>query len=130
MRISDWSSDVCSSDLYPLPELQALAFQHGLAVLGVDSVDDPKSTLRTRMWYPLSATTQRIQAAADLWSNVSQNHDEHADPKDVSLARYLSFSLRAAGIRIRDASDQRSEEHTSELQSLMSISYAVSGLKK
>src|SRR3546814_17222093 len=58
------------------------------------------------MWYPLSATTQRIQAAADLWSNVSQNHDEHADPKDVSLARYLSFSLRAAGIRIRDASDQ------------------------
>jgi len=91
---------------YPLPELQALAFQHGLAVLGVDSVDDPKSALRTRMWYPLSATTQKIQAAADLWSNVSQNHDEHADPKDVSLARYLSFSLRAAGIRIRDASDQ------------------------
>lgn len=91
---------------YLLPQLQALAFHHGLAVLGVDSIDDPKSTLRTRMWYPLSATTPRIQAAADLWSNVSQNHDEHADPKDVSLARYLSFSLRAAGIRIRDASDQ------------------------
>lgn len=91
---------------YQLPQLQALAFQHGLAVLGVDSIDDPNSALRTRMWYPLSATTQRIQAAADLWSNVSQNHDEHADPKDASLARYISFSLRAAGIRIRDASDQ------------------------
>lgn len=91
---------------YLLPEIQALSVEHGLAVLGVDSIDDPKSTLRTRMWYPLSATTQRTQAAADLWSNISQNHEEHADPKDVSLARYLSFSLRAAGIRIRDASDQ------------------------
>lgn len=91
---------------FPLPQLQAFASQQGLAVLGVDSIDDPQSTLRTRMWYPLSATTPKIQAAADLWSNVSQNHDENADPKDVSLARYLSFSLRAAGIRIRDASDQ------------------------
>src|SRR3546814_11934568 len=71
---------------YPLPELQALAFQHGLAVLGVDSVDAPKSTLRTRMWYPLSATPQRIKAAADLWSNVSQNHDKHREPTDDSLA--------------------------------------------
>src|SRR3546814_5375470 len=76
------------------------------------SVDDPKSTLRTRMWYPLSATTQRIQAAADLWSNVSQNHDEHADPKDVSLG------------------SARSEEHTSELKSLMSTTYAVFCSKK
>lgn len=91
---------------YSLSELRELATKHSLAVLGVDSIDDPKSALRTRLWYPMSATTPRIQAAADLWSNVSQNCEDDVDPKDVSLARYIAFSLRAAGIRIRDASDQ------------------------
>jgi hypothetical protein len=90
---------------YNLRAVHSFALKHRLAVLGVDDIDAPGSNLRTRIWHPI-VRVQGTQTAADLWSNVSTNHNEDADPKDVSLARYISFSLRAAGIRIRDASDQ------------------------
>src|SRR3546814_2332335 len=79
MRISDWSSDVCSSDLlWPDRRTQAVA-------------RDPR----------------RLQGFAD----PQQRLHRHA-------------RQRGAGQRLR------SEEHTSELQSLMRISYAVFCLKK
>src|SRR3546814_4961326 len=83
MRISDWSSDVCSSDLIPRRARRAGA-------------GDP-----------------RVRAAARL--------DELGRAAD-----------RGAGVRARRAfiAQRRSEEHTSELQSLMRISYAVFCLKK
>src|SRR3546814_8440286 len=85
MRISDWSSDVCSSDL---PRDDALDFG------GVD-----------------------ILAAAD---------DHVLDPvADEEIA----LGVEIAGVA-RQEEAIRSEEHTSELQSLMRISYAVFCLKK
>src|SRR3546814_6586682 len=109
MRISDWSSDVCSSDL--AAEAEALAKRLTLyrlrrpitiepaggavhwAVEGAEGVPDPRLPELGRRW--LGA----VGAAADDWA-------EH---------------------RLRLG---RSEEHTSELQSLMRISYAVFCLKK
>src|SRR3546814_6604003 len=102
MRISDWSSDVCSSDLWiatAWPDLVARqrAGQRGeyLSVGGRAYRIDPVDPLAGSEWL----------AIAD-----AQGH--------------------AAGVRILSAApiDQaavRSEEHTSELQSLMRISYAV-----
>lgn len=90
---------------YKLREVHAFASKQGIAVLGIDDVDGPGSSLRTRMWHPI-IRVNGVQTAADLWSNISTNHDDDADPIDVSIARYISFSLRAAGIRIRDGSDQ------------------------
>src|SRR3546814_1271845 len=79
MRISDWSSDVCSSDL---------------------------TVRRGSGWYCRRAVL--LPCRARSW-----------------------FAARSRGRRTRRAGDRaRSEEHTSELQSLMRISYAVFCLKK
>src|SRR3546814_1880340 len=83
MRISDWSSDVCSSDL----------------------------SLKARI-------TSRFQLGASLL--LSHN----VLPLTVSALRSMTDSSS------RITAGKRSEEHTSELQSLMRISYAVFCLKK
>src|SRR3546814_9496533 len=92
MRISDWSSDVCSSDLRRRP----------------------------------------------LHRAVAEGHDARLDRRDIAVG-LLQQALAARGQvegepglaeldRIH-VDDVRSEEHTSELQSLMRISYAVFCLK-
>src|SRR3546814_1241300 len=99
MRISDWSSDVCSSDLLlPGVAKRILGFDFGDLTLFADicvvHVDDVLCRLR------LSAA----EAAPLLLCRL------HEGEMTIVVAR--------------------SEEHTSELQSLMRISYAVFCLKK
>src|SRR3546814_8914525 len=97
MRISDWSSDVCSSDLTRLG--------------GRD-----KAWLE-RAGKPLVLALARRLAPEVVATLVSANRN--AD-------HYLSHGLRAIHDRIADIGPLgRSEEHTSELQLLMRISYAV-----
>src|SRR3546814_5199030 len=84
MRISDWSSDVCSSDL-----LQLWTF-----------------STQAQLRYKMAATTVCIQRRLEARGPGCQ------------------------GFFVRRKRSQRSEEHTSELQSLMRISYAVFCLKK
>src|SRR3546814_8336858 len=113
MRISDWSSDVCSSDL-TLSESR----QKPPAGLPV-----PPAGQRRRV-----AAMNHIAASAPprqqtgLAILMGQDHrtlvSEHG-----ALNRHHLSSLDTNG-------KMRSEEHTSELQSLMRISYAVFCLKK
>src|SRR3546814_9766505 len=93
MRISDWSSDVCSSDLPilgqippALPRKQVTHLRHPHRIVGVGKLQRPNRR-------PL----------ADEYRDMDEDPDDQRD---------------------------RSEEHTSELQSLMRISYAVFCLKK
>src|SRR3546814_6058901 len=118
MRISDWSSDVCSSDLSPVPESPDLAIvrfdERGMAAKidraltyrgAARSVTGMAAVLAHEVKNPLSG----IRGAAQLLeANCSQ--------ADRELTRLIC--------------DERSEEHTSELQSLMRISYAVFCLNK
>src|SRR3546814_4533691 len=94
MRISDWSSDVCSSDL--------------------------KSTTQV---------IQRLRGIAEIEAlhTTNGNWDLVADIQVSSLA---DFDRLLREVRMIDGVANRSEEHTSELQSLMRISYAVFCLKK
>src|SRR3546814_8330325 len=95
MRISDWSSDVCSSDLIALRGDQALVARFVAMATDLD---------------------QRAAGGAELrvyWL-------EHAN------AETLLPTLQQL---VGGGSDPRSEEHASELQSLMRISYAVFCLK-
>src|SRR3546814_4760820 len=114
MRISDWSSDVCSSDLLQrrlVRRVGAAAASGAGAAAGnrgraADRPGDPdRDQRRDRCRW----TGARIDPDAPGGT------DRHAYP-----ARPCADTLRAA----------RSEEHTSELQSLMRISYAVFCLKK
>src|SRR3546814_8990032 len=96
MRISDWSSDVCSSDLRA-PAAVMLAWFEGKL-----------SSAR-----PIG----RSLPVAVLRPSVAPQVARRAPPP---TAKPLALV----------ASQARSEEHTSELQSLMRISYAVFCLKK
>src|SRR3546814_3182860 len=102
MRISDWSSDVCSSDLDPAEAKREL----GLPLLGsIPKIDEaPKEIL-------LDRKSDLVDAYLTVQTNLAFS-TEHGVPR--------SFSVTST----------RSEEHTSELQSLMRISYAVFCLKK
>src|SRR3546814_1918688 len=122
MRISDWSSDVCSSDL--LSRLQLC-----LAAAGAQ---------------PRRRRRRARRAAADLSLPRARLSHPAAEPSRLFLSagRACCGSHRAAAGRPQHSStrattredrrmkDMRSEEHTSELQSLMRISYAVFCLKK
>src|SRR3546814_1771404 len=112
MRISDWSSDVCSSDLLAVGCLLADAAGAG----GIDI----EGALRL--------------VAVDARAGV-QHLDHHVAALPERLGALLDEGLGAVQrLDRRRLADRRgvgrSEEHTSELQSLMRISYAVFCLKK
>src|SRR3546814_10710004 len=95
MRISDWSSDVCSSDLH---------LEHSLNLRRLE-----------RRFRTMTAAAARM----DRWCEFRP------------LAKFSKRQRSVMGIVIFPHGDDfRSEEHTSELQSLMRISYAVFCLKK
>src|SRR3546814_6567448 len=121
MRISDWSSDVCSSDLKFAPIHRiGRALASGIGRLRQIATLLPGS----------GQTLTRHQQPASLLHLGVEPVDEGADARlrrDVAVER----QPEAAPDRLVGAhADQRSEEHTSELQSLMRISYAVFCLKK
>src|SRR3546814_9949956 len=117
MRISDWSSDVCSSDL------------------------------SGRAWRRIPPPPANAPIATDVWEGwIFLNHQKQPE---VSLQEFLGdFGTRFAGVSWENTDTSlyfeahldanwkvladafRSEEHTSELQSLMRISYADFCLKK
>src|SRR3546814_4354517 len=109
MRISDWSSDVCSSDL-----AHRLRLDH-----------HPAGRLRVEAGghHDVGHLVGRrhVVAAADEMDVRGE-----AETGDLRLQRRLD----AAPAAVLADHQARSEEHTSELQSLMRTSYAVFCLKK
>src|SRR3546814_10734935 len=106
MRISDWSSDVCSSDL----RLKAIG-ESDLA----------------RNLAALKSACDTFAPDKSLKECVAKEAADKPAGGAVAGARKQLASLRQF---IVDKNLVRSEEHTSELQSLMRSSYAVFCLKK
>src|SRR3546814_1816266 len=105
MRISDWSSDVCSSDL---------GAEHQLELVGGGTGG--------------GAAVDRQDDAGDLGGALAGQEDGRVgNVVDHALA---GQGLRELQHRVHVVARHRSEEHTSELQSLMRNSYAVFCLKK
>src|SRR3546814_9192952 len=105
MRISDWSSDVCSSDL-----LRGQVELAGHVGVGAAARERDQAAFVVR--------AQAVGAVPDpvlAFGLVQRVEGEQGFPLRLVLAVLL---------------ERRSEEHTSELQSLMRISYAVFCLKK
>src|SRR3546814_6184156 len=116
MRISDWSSDVCSSDL------GQGAHVVGSHVGAGEDRDDAGRLLGCG-----------LVDALDPGVGVRRAHKISVDlPGAVDVVGEAALAGEKAEIFLAlDAgADPRSEEHTSELQSLMRISYAVFCLKK
>src|SRR3546814_2380824 len=120
MRISDWSSDVCSSDLAEQAKRRGGGIEFAVGV-GELAVEDPAPVhLRARL---LQRRKHRRQVLAQR-QFVQRPAGAALVPGRLEL-RVKGRRHRVAGVGV-----QRSEEHTSELQSLMRISYAVFCLKK
>src|SRR3546814_2090729 len=111
MRISDWSSDVCSSDL--------------------SHADDEASQLfaqirgRTQL---LSAAYRLQRLALERGKPDAERERGYQQRDEPRIKAALEQATRRFDPKVEKA--LRSEEHTSELQSLMRISYAVFCLKK
>src|SRR3546814_3671847 len=117
MRISDWSSDVCSSDLATDQEESV-----DLPALGHEGISDQASR-RAReaddCGAPLAEPRHHLAGQRQL-----HDRGQQADPGEAEPDR---GRIPAEADR---RPERRSEEHTSELQSLMRISYAVFCLNK
>lgn len=89
---------------FSLSQLSALASNIGISLLGIDQISEANTPLPCRTWNPLRSDPKDVPAA-DLWSNISGNADHLGENLASAIARRVSFSFHAAGIRIRDASD-------------------------
>src|SRR3546814_3856818 len=96
MRISDWSSDVCSSDLYGSYPLAIAAYNAG-------------------------------PGNVNKW--LAANGDPRTGTVDM-IGWIEAIPFTETRNYVQRVLENRSEEHTSELQSLMRISYAVFCLNK
>src|SRR3546814_4897348 len=125
MRISDWSSDVCSSDLKTGCGRDELG--HG-GLLGNDG--SPEVYARcTRLC--LRCWKNRLVSACGFGAGqFSPRRQEHQEGIDMLLSLAILAHLARVHVCVPRKPCRRSEEHTSELQSLMRISYAVFCLKK
>src|SRR3546814_1847366 len=122
MRISDWSSDVCSSDLVAL---RCCPAQY-LDLAGVKA--EPFVNARDlRLAGALVGQKDPRWAALDDRRGDRTGLDIGEALRGEHHARILLAQRLEPFAKLRG---ERSEEHTSELQSLMRISYAVFCLKK
>src|SRR3546814_7862136 len=135
MRISDWSSDVCSSDLPAAHGVLRLVLEMDGEV--VERVD-PHIGLLHRGTEKLMEYKTYLQALpyVDRLDYVSPMCMEHSYVLAIEKLLDLDVPLRGQYLRVLFAELTRilnhllrSEEHTSELQSLMRLSYAVFCLK-
>src|SRR3546814_7443140 len=121
MRISDWSSDVCSPDLNQIGDFFAdQRVEHHR--------QHPRHAgLRAR----IDPFEHRIEPIAPPGPPPLQRIDEREiDQRSVAADPPRRYAIAQRHANRRRKVDLRSEEHTSELQSLMRISYAVFCLKK
>src|SRR3546814_1373554 len=114
MRISDWSSDVCSSDL--------AATQHPGA-FGCILQAFPAGEAGREHHAPDAICPERINGNGSGKSAVDAARQTQDDSGKAIAVHIIAEAKHHRAI-------DRSEEHTSELQSLMRISYAVFCLKK
>src|SRR3546814_4773975 len=113
MRISDWSSDVCSSDLGANKSSHKNYLFGLFRNIGTGYVGNPYKA--PTEW------TKLEQVVPEAWQMLSK--DEMKELNQKNQEHHLKRWHEIGKVK-------RSEEHTSELQSLMRISYAVFCLKK
>src|SRR3546814_4221617 len=143
MRISDWSSDVCSSDLLEgaandvrdkvsravrnLPDdidglpVVSKADANASSIIAMTLQSDARTHLEISD-YAENYVAQRLQTIAGVSRVQVWGEKRYAMRLWLDPGKLASYGLTP--LDVRNALNRRSEEHTSELQSLMRISYA------
>src|SRR3546814_3951624 len=115
MRISDWSSDVCSSDLALLRQAVDGVFDVAAFVVAGHQHRDGRIVRGHAAHRPAVQQDRRDEEGIHEARHVGDERDQRERQRSAEQPAQVVH---------------RSEEHTSELQSLMRISYAVFCLKK
>src|SRR3546814_4429150 len=125
MRISDWSSDVCSSDLIIPGHRKQLQKRQQLLCGGI-----ARDTLYHRLGFAVLGDNQRWRSRFEVTDDIgavrlqiANRLDSRFDAHD-NLQSKFSPNIDRFRVHAISVETTRSEEHTSELQSLMRISYA------
>src|SRR3546814_5486170 len=137
MRISDGSSDVCSSDLHPLGERPRFGGwqlqRRGDRDVAAEQAALPRRTLVRRT---IGAGEQAFGAGESARAVGLDTIERPARREGLDLPAVQHLGVDTARkiverdeIALGALGDERSEKHTSELQSLMRNSYAVFCLK-
>src|SRR3546814_10721170 len=145
--MSDWSSDVCSSDLTSRGGGRAERRRLAARPVCVDRSDRNRAAPRqVKVWPHFDQLTRALQDQGHIVAMCPPPSEVHEARKNaptalllapLSLGSFATLTGLAALVICNDsgvshlsaANNARSEEHTSELQSLMRISYAVFCLK-
>src|SRR3546814_10885972 len=127
MRISDWSSDVCSSDLAPRSSNEEIA-RFERTVLSYrppvpEHLEEPK---QRKFFADMVRSTKKDLLQAVGVERLAAENRELVATEQRALGGQFDRSIG----EVEGGWIGRSEEHTSELQSPMRISYAVFCLKK
>src|SRR3546814_8708008 len=133
MRISDWSSDVCSSDLKNAGE-----FYPFLGIQEANTTIQQWNRSIHRGWYikgleyEQGRVVSRMPPSNPALRNASFEIDPRIRTRPEEVNEWLASQGAIPWVDARHFFGEgfRSEEHTSELQSLMSKSYAVFCLQK
>src|SRR3546814_3055560 len=128
MRISDWSSDVCSSDLQTVSDIR-----------GVIDVSGGRVTIASLISVATWALPPVLRRFAERHPRVGVRILDESEQEIVQYVRRGEAEFAVDMLTVEPApdlavtpllDDERSAEHTSELQSLMRISLSVFCLKK
>src|SRR3546814_1171130 len=126
MRIRDWSSDVCSSDLAPSARHALLRERFGAVGAGVDVRPPFHCDYGFNIRLGDGVFLNFNCVILDVCEVTIGDRTQIAPGVQILTADHpRDPAARATGLEF----GRRSEEHTSELQSLMRISYAASCLK-
>src|SRR3546814_10219787 len=143
MRISDWSSDVCSSDLRKVFEIGVHSVWALRLVGGSKSAKGDwagyhrsKSNNKDAAWEDFWARIAMIEKIGAIWYEAWIFDSEEPDAEPLFPVDFAALYHQSEGDDVyrltrtmldaaANLSEERSEEHTSELQSLMRNSYAV-----
>src|SRR3546814_10909174 len=139
MCISAWSSDVCSSDLIDIVGVPTQRDTDGLALSSRNAyLTDQERKAAHALPRALGQAAARIEKGGDIADALNKaiaalnaagfDSIDYVELRDAQMLEPVTELKQPA--RLLAAARLRSEEHTSELQSLMRISYAVFCLKK
>jgi hypothetical protein len=95
--------------------IEAICRELGLAAFGKDQISQTDPLLPARVWMPILGPPELAHQPADTWAWIVAAAHAAGDNEYGMLARKVSFSLRAAGVRLRDASDEYHRQLTAAL---------------
>src|SRR3546814_2906561 len=126
MRISDWSSDVCSSDLAGVAKRDLRLAARGVAAGDGDLVDDRSRIARIDRRRTAAHHFHAVahQVVLDKGVTAPEVAVVVLEQGDAILLKRHEAPVAGKAAQTVDVLDLRSEEHTSELQSLMRNPYA------